>query len=214
MGASATADQVDEVVVRLEEAGANAHVTPGKEATVIGAIGERDLLAALPLEGYPGVEQVLPILKPYKLVSRELSPEPTVVSARGRRIGDGYFGLIAGPVLGRVPRADPRGGARRAGGRSDHAPRRRVQAALLALRLPGPRPGGPRHPRRGARGDRAPDRHRAHGRAARRGGRRGRGRDPDRRPEHAELHAPLGGRPVGEAGAPEARRRRRPSRSS
>ena len=43
------------------------------------------------------MEQVLPILKPYKLVSRELSPQPTVVSARGRRIGDGYFGLIAGP---------------------------------------------------------------------------------------------------------------------
>jgi 3-deoxy-7-phosphoheptulonate synthase len=97
MGASATSEQVEEVVARLAEAGADAHVTPGKEATVIGAIGERDLLAALPLEGYDGVEQVLPILKPYKLVSRELSPQPTVVSARGRRIGDGYFGLIAGP---------------------------------------------------------------------------------------------------------------------
>jgi 3-deoxy-7-phosphoheptulonate synthase len=97
MGANATPEQVDEVVARLEEAGGHAYVTPGKEATVIGAIGERDLLAALPLEGFPGVEQVLPILKPYKLVSRELSPEPTVVSARGRRIGNGYFGLIAGP---------------------------------------------------------------------------------------------------------------------
>jgi 3-deoxy-7-phosphoheptulonate synthase len=97
MGASATPEQVEEVVARLAEAGADAHVTPGKEATVIGAIGERDLLAALPLEGYEGVEQVLPILKPYKLVSRELSPQPTVVAARGRRIGDGYFGLIAGP---------------------------------------------------------------------------------------------------------------------
>jgi 3-deoxy-7-phosphoheptulonate synthase len=40
---------------------------------------------------------VLPILKPYKLVSRELSPDPTVIEARGRRIGDGYFGFIAGP---------------------------------------------------------------------------------------------------------------------
>jgi 3-deoxy-7-phosphoheptulonate synthase len=97
MGASATPEQVDEVVARLAEAGAQAHVTPGKDATVIGAIGERDLLAALPLEGFPGVEQVLPILKPYKLVSREISPESTVVSSRGRRIGDGYFGLIAGP---------------------------------------------------------------------------------------------------------------------
>jgi len=97
MGAAATPDQVDEVVSRLAEAGVHAHVTPGKDATVIGAIGERELLASLPLEGFPGVDQVLPILKPYKLVSREISPETTVVASRGRRIGDGYFGLIAGP---------------------------------------------------------------------------------------------------------------------
>ena len=97
MGPHATPEQVDEVVARLAEAGAHAHVTPGKEATVIGAIGERELLATLPLEGFPGVEQVLPILKPYKLVSREIAPDPTVIEARGRRIGDGYFGLIAGP---------------------------------------------------------------------------------------------------------------------
>src|SRR3954464_5208416 len=97
MGASATQDQVDEVIARLDEAGCSAFVTPGREATVIGAIGERELLATLPLEGFAGVEQVLPILKPYKLVSRELSPDPTVIEARGRRIGDGYFGFIAGP---------------------------------------------------------------------------------------------------------------------
>ena len=97
MGALATSDQVEEVVARLEEAGAHAHVTPGKEATVIGAIGERELLATLPLEGFPGVEQVLPILKPYKLVSRELRRDPTVIETRGRRLGDAYFGFIAGP---------------------------------------------------------------------------------------------------------------------
>src|SRR6266702_4919209 len=96
-GATATAEQVDDVVARLEEAGCAALVTPGREATVIGAIGERELLAALPLEGYDGVDQVLPILKPYKLVSRELSPDPTVIEVNGRRIGDGYFGFIAGP---------------------------------------------------------------------------------------------------------------------
>src|SRR5438874_2128851 len=97
MSAHATPEQVDDVVARLAEAGADAHITPGREATVIGAIGERELLAALPLEGFAGVDQVLPILKPYKLVSRELVRDPTVVEARGRRIGDGYFGLIAGP---------------------------------------------------------------------------------------------------------------------
>jgi 3-deoxy-7-phosphoheptulonate synthase len=97
MRAGATDAEVDDVVARLSEAGADAHVTPGKEATVIGAIGARELLATLPLEGFPGVEQVLPILKPYKLVSREMRRGPTVIEARGRRIGDGYFGLIAGP---------------------------------------------------------------------------------------------------------------------
>src|SRR5437667_6794261 len=97
MSAQATPDEVEHVVERLDEAGCSALVTPGREATVIGAIGERELLATLPLEGYPGVEQVLPILKPYKLVSRELSPDNTVIETRGRRIGDGYFGFIAGP---------------------------------------------------------------------------------------------------------------------
>jgi 3-deoxy-7-phosphoheptulonate synthase len=97
MSGSATTDEVEQVVERLEEAGARAHVSPGKEATVIGAIGDRELIASLPLEGYPGVDQVLPILKPYKLVSREISPDPTVIEVRGRRIGDGYFGFIAGP---------------------------------------------------------------------------------------------------------------------
>jgi 3-deoxy-7-phosphoheptulonate synthase len=97
MGGHATPEQIDDVVARLEEAGCAALVTPGREATVIGAIGERELLAALPLEGYDGVEQVLPILKPYKLVSRELSPDSTVIEVNGRRIGDGYFGFIAGP---------------------------------------------------------------------------------------------------------------------
>jgi 3-deoxy-7-phosphoheptulonate synthase len=65
MSAHATPEEVEHVVERLAEAGAHAHVTPGREATVIAAIGERDELAALPLEGYPGVEQVMPILKPY-----------------------------------------------------------------------------------------------------------------------------------------------------
>src|ERR671938_1004785 len=97
MSPHASAGEVDDVVARLAEAGADSHVTPGKDATVIGAIGERELLATLPLEGFPGVEQVLPILKPYKLVSRELSPTPTVLEVRDRKIGDGYFGLVAGP---------------------------------------------------------------------------------------------------------------------
>ena len=97
MGPGATPDQTDHVVARLEEAGVEARVSRGREATVIGAIGERELLASLPLEAFPGVEQVLPILKPYKLVAREIAPEPTVIEVDGRRIGQEWFGLIAGP---------------------------------------------------------------------------------------------------------------------
>src|SRR3954463_8761868 len=97
MGAAATADQTEHVLARLQEVGVSARVQRGREATVIGAIGERELLATLPLEGYPGVEQVLPILKPYKLVSREVSPDPTVIDVDGRKVGDEFFGLIAGP---------------------------------------------------------------------------------------------------------------------
>src|ERR687886_2285760 len=97
MGAGSTPDETEHVVERLREAGARARVTRGREATVIGAIGERELLATLPLEGFPGVEQVVPILKPYKLVAREVSPDPTVIDVDGHRLGDSFFGLIAGP---------------------------------------------------------------------------------------------------------------------
>jgi 3-deoxy-7-phosphoheptulonate synthase len=97
MARGASPAEADHVVERLQEAGADARVTRGREATVIGAIGERELLATLPLEAYPGVEQVVPIVKPYRLVSREFAPDGTVIEVDGHRIGDAYFGLIAGP---------------------------------------------------------------------------------------------------------------------
>jgi 3-deoxy-7-phosphoheptulonate synthase len=97
MGPAATPDQTEHVVARLEEAGAQARISHGRQATVIGAIGQLETLIGIPLEGFPGVEKVLPILKPYKLVARELAPDPTVIEVKGRRIGDSAFGLIAGP---------------------------------------------------------------------------------------------------------------------
>jgi 3-deoxy-7-phosphoheptulonate synthase len=93
----ATSDQTEHVVARLNAEGADARVSRGREATVIGAIGDREVLAGIPLEGFPGVDRVVPILKPYKLVSRELAPDPTVIEVDGRKVGDRWFGLIAGP---------------------------------------------------------------------------------------------------------------------
>src|SRR3954468_13294924 len=96
MKSSATEDQVQAVIERIESCGAKAHPSRGEEVTVIGAVGDREHVARLGLEGAPGVEQVVPILKPYKLASSQMR-EPTVVEIAGRRIGGEHFSLIAGP---------------------------------------------------------------------------------------------------------------------
>src|SRR4051812_36711439 len=98
MKPTATEDEVQAVIARIESCGARAHPSRGDEVTVIGAIGDREHVARLELEGAPGVAQVVPILKPYKLSSNQLrSGEPSVVEIDGRRVGGEHFSLIAGP---------------------------------------------------------------------------------------------------------------------
>ena len=98
MQEGATEEQIRHVVERIEQAGARAHPSRGEFVTVIGAIGDdREIVASLQLEGEPGVEKVVPILKPYKLVSSDFRGRDAVVEVAGRRIGGGSFGLIAGP---------------------------------------------------------------------------------------------------------------------
>jgi 3-deoxy-7-phosphoheptulonate synthase len=98
MQEGATEEQVRHVVERIEQAGARAHPSRGEFVTVIGAIGDdREIVASLALEGEPGVEKVVPILKPYKLVSSDFRGRDSVVRVAGRPIGRGNFALIAGP---------------------------------------------------------------------------------------------------------------------
>jgi 3-deoxy-7-phosphoheptulonate synthase len=98
MKGGATEDQIPHVVERIEEVGAAAHVSEGELLTVIGAIGDRDKVAALGLEGYEGVDHLVPILKPYKLASAQFKKgERTVVDVDGRKLGGDHFALIAGP---------------------------------------------------------------------------------------------------------------------
>ena len=103
MHESATAEQVAHVVARVEEVGASAHVSTGERVTVIGVIGDREELTGLPLEAMPGVERVVAILKPYKLVSREFQPADTVVDVCGVKVGGGHFVIIAGPCSVETP---------------------------------------------------------------------------------------------------------------
>src|ERR687894_541181 len=98
MKATATEDEIQAVIDRIESCGARAHPSRGEEVTVMGAVGAREHVARLGLEGHDGVEQVVPILKPFKLSSSQLKPgERTVVEVEGRRIGGEHFSLIAGP---------------------------------------------------------------------------------------------------------------------
>ncbi|MBI2173695.1 MAG: 3-deoxy-7-phosphoheptulonate synthase [Candidatus Omnitrophica bacterium] len=72
-------------------------VSRGTERTIIGVIGSEDALRVQPLEVIPGVEKVIPVLKPYKLVSREFKPESSVVDLGGVAIGDKRIIVMAGP---------------------------------------------------------------------------------------------------------------------
>jgi 3-deoxy-7-phosphoheptulonate synthase len=97
MREGATSGDVETVLERLAESGARGHVSQGDVVTVIGVIGDREVIAGLPLEAYPGVDKVLPILKPYKLVGREFKTWDSVIDVGGTSVGGGHFGLIAGP---------------------------------------------------------------------------------------------------------------------
>jgi len=101
MKETATDQEVEAVVEKIERAGALAHRSRGARVTVIGAIGdvEQDVsVESLGLEGQPGVDRVVPILKPYKLASAQITHgERTVLDIDGRKVGGDHFALIAGP---------------------------------------------------------------------------------------------------------------------
>lgn len=97
MRESATQSDIDHIVEKLHAVGAEAHISQGKVKTVIGVIGDKEAIWSLPLEAYSGVESVIPILKPFKLVSKEFRPEPLVIDINGVKIGEGHFTVMAGP---------------------------------------------------------------------------------------------------------------------
>jgi 3-deoxy-7-phosphoheptulonate synthase len=98
MKSQATEKQIDEVIRWIESVGYKAHPSRGVERTIIGAVGDnRDKAILKYAESLPGVEKTMPILKPYKLASRESHEGNTVVSVGNIKIGGPEFVVIAGP---------------------------------------------------------------------------------------------------------------------
>ncbi len=95
--------QIKHILDRIQELGLRSHISTGEVRTLIGVIGDERKLQATPLSAIPGVEQVLAILKPFKLASREMRQADTVVEVHGApgtapvRIGGGSLAMIAGP---------------------------------------------------------------------------------------------------------------------
>ena len=93
-----TEKQIEHIVERVTKLGLKPMVSKGTERTIIGVIGPEDILQATPLEVFPGVEKVIPVLAPYKLVSREFKKENTVIDlGKGVKIGSQEIIIIAGP---------------------------------------------------------------------------------------------------------------------
>ncbi len=98
MKEEATPEEIRAVVNRVESVGARAHLSEGEIHTVVGAIGDREQVANLELEGSPGVDHLVPITRPYKLASMQFRHgRRTVIDIDGRKIGGNHFATIAGP---------------------------------------------------------------------------------------------------------------------
>ncbi len=94
----ATKEQIDHIVEKLKGFGLQIHMSKGEERTIIGVIGDERVLANQPLEVFPGVERVMPILQPFKLVSREFKKEDTIIEfENGVKIGGKRIHVMAGP---------------------------------------------------------------------------------------------------------------------
>jgi len=93
----ATQDQIDHMIERVEALGLKSHVIVGTERTVIAAVGEKRETTRESLESGPGVDEVVPILAPYKVASIEVKPDPTRVVVGDFHAGNGIVGVIAGP---------------------------------------------------------------------------------------------------------------------
>ena len=97
MDSTATSDDVRRVVEAVQNAGLQAHPIPGAQRTAIGITGNRGTVESAAFENLPGVAEVIPVTAAYKLVSREVKREDSVVVIGGVPVGGERVAVIAGP---------------------------------------------------------------------------------------------------------------------
>ena len=97
MKSRATHEQVSGVVKRIEALGYRAHLSQGEETTIIGVIGDDRPIDRAQFELLDGVEKTVPILKPFKLASRDMRPADTLIPLNNLQVGDPQIVIIAGP---------------------------------------------------------------------------------------------------------------------
>lgn len=97
MTPEATPDQLNVVIGKLTNLGLKVHLSEGASRTIIGIIGNKQLIAELPIEAMDGVEKTVSVTVDYKLVSREFKQEDTIVDVGGILIGGSHMVVMAGP---------------------------------------------------------------------------------------------------------------------
>jgi len=93
----ASEPQIQHVLSRVGALGFQPHLSRGTFRTIIGLIGDESKVSPETLSAIPGVSQVIPVLPPYPLASREAHPVASVIDVSGVKIGGGHLGMIAGP---------------------------------------------------------------------------------------------------------------------
>lgn len=88
---------IENIVEKLQKYGLEAHLSVGKQVTIIGVIGDKAVLSDSNMELMPGVDRLVPITESYKLVNRKFNVKNTVIKIGGCEIGGDHFTLVAGP---------------------------------------------------------------------------------------------------------------------
>lgn len=126
-------DKREQLINWLKNQGLGVHISEGEYQTVLGLIGDTARVDMDLIESLSIVDSVKRVTEPFKCCNRKFHPDDMIVQVGDVKVGGGNFCMIAGPVLGRIRRADRRGRQGREGLGREHVARRRIQAPHFSL---------------------------------------------------------------------------------